>query len=129
MGANASLTERLQLFMQGDAAAANDLLREVMPKLREIALRQLRLERCVAPLTKTELINELWLSSLSKEAGKFAIRDISTRWQAWLCAVSSSVWREKGLLIAGEAALRRSHWTTWDLFLEHQYGRRRGSSK
>jgi RNA polymerase sigma factor (TIGR02999 family) len=73
MGANASLTERLQLFMRGDAAAANDLLREVMPKLREIALRQLRLERCVAPLTKTELINELWLSSLSK--GGWQIRD------------------------------------------------------
>jgi RNA polymerase sigma factor (TIGR02999 family) len=73
MGANASLTERLQMFMQGDVAAADDLLREVMPKLRDIALRQLRLERCVAPFTKTELINELWLTSLSK--GGWQIRD------------------------------------------------------
>jgi RNA polymerase sigma factor (TIGR02999 family) len=73
MGSNASLTERLQLFMQGDTAAANALLQEVMPKLRDIALRELKLERYVAPLSKTELINELWLSSLSK--GGWQIRD------------------------------------------------------
>lgn len=73
MTGNASLTERLQQFMQGDTAAANALLREVMPKLREIALRQLKLERYVAPVSRTELINELWLGSLSK--GGWQIRD------------------------------------------------------
>jgi RNA polymerase sigma factor (TIGR02999 family) len=73
MVSNASLTERLQLFMQGDRAAADALLREVLPKLRDIALRELKLERYVAPLSKTELINELWVSNLSK--GGWKIRD------------------------------------------------------
>jgi RNA polymerase sigma factor (TIGR02999 family) len=73
MDSNASLTKRLQLFMQGDTAAADALLSEVLPKLRDIALRELRRERYVAPLSKTELINELWVSSLSK--GGWVIRD------------------------------------------------------
>jgi len=70
---SASLTKRLQLFMQGDRAAADALLREVLPKLRDIALRELNLERYVAPLSKTELINELWVSNLSK--GGWQIHD------------------------------------------------------
>ncbi len=73
MARNTSTTERLQLFMQGDPAVADALLREVMPKLREIALRALKRERYVAPLSKTELISELWLSNLSK--GGWQIRD------------------------------------------------------
>jgi RNA polymerase sigma factor (TIGR02999 family) len=73
MGSNASLTKRLQSFMQGDTAAADSLLREVLPKLRDIALRELKRERYIAPLSKTELINELWVSSLSK--GGWEIRD------------------------------------------------------
>jgi RNA polymerase sigma factor (TIGR02999 family) len=73
MGSNASLTKRLQSFMQGDTAAADALLREVLPKLRDIALRELKLERYVAPLSRTELINELWVSNLSK--GGWQIRD------------------------------------------------------
>jgi RNA polymerase sigma factor (TIGR02999 family) len=73
MDSNASLTKRLQLFMQGDTAAADALLREVLPKLRDIALRELKRERYIAPLSKTELINELWVSSLSK--GGWEIRD------------------------------------------------------
>ncbi|MGA3026361.1 MAG: ECF-type sigma factor [Bryobacteraceae bacterium] len=73
MGSDASLTKRLQSFMQGDTAAAGALLREVLPKLRDIALRELKLERHVAPLSRTELINELWVSNLSK--GGWQIRD------------------------------------------------------
>jgi RNA polymerase sigma factor (TIGR02999 family) len=69
----ASITERLQLFMRGDAEVAEALLREVMPKLREVALRALKRERYVAPLSKTELISELWIGSLSK--GGWKIRD------------------------------------------------------
>jgi RNA polymerase sigma factor (TIGR02999 family) len=69
----ASLTERLQLFMRGDTEVADALLREVMPKLREIALRALKRERYVAPLSKTELISELWVTNLSK--GGWQIRD------------------------------------------------------
>jgi RNA polymerase sigma factor (TIGR02999 family) len=48
-------------------------LREVLPKLRDIALRELKRERYIAPISKTELINELWLSSLSK--GGWQIRN------------------------------------------------------
>src|SRR5882724_6337707 len=59
--------------MQGDSAAAEALVREILPKLREIALRELKMERYVAPLTKTELINELWIGHLSK--GGWQIRD------------------------------------------------------
>jgi len=73
MTADASLTKRLQLFMQGDRAAADALLREVLPKLRDIAVRELKRERYVAPLSKTELINELWVRNLSK--GGWQIRD------------------------------------------------------
>lgn len=73
MGSEASLTKRLQLFMQGDTAAADALLREVLPKLRDIALRELKRERYVAPLSRTELINELWVSNLAK--GGWQIRD------------------------------------------------------
>ncbi len=73
MPSDASLTGRLQRFMEGDTSAADTLLREVLPRLREIALRQLRKERFIAPVSKTELINELWISSLSK--GGWQIRD------------------------------------------------------
>ena len=73
MSGNVSLTERLQSFMQGDTAAADALLREVLPKLREIAVRELRRERYVAPVSKTELISELWVSCLSR--GGWQIRD------------------------------------------------------
>jgi RNA polymerase sigma factor (TIGR02999 family) len=73
MGSNLSLTKRLQLFMEGDTAAANALLHEVLPRLREIALRELKRERYIAPVSKTELINELWVSNLSR--GGWQIND------------------------------------------------------
>jgi RNA polymerase sigma factor (TIGR02999 family) len=73
MDSNASLTKRLQLFMEGDAAAADALLNEILPKLRDIALRELKRERYIAPISKTELINELWLSNLAK--GGWQIRN------------------------------------------------------
>ncbi len=73
MAGTVSLTQQLQSFMQGDSAAADALLREVLPKLHEIAVRELKRERYVAPLSKTELIHEIWLSSLSR--GGWQIRD------------------------------------------------------
>jgi RNA polymerase sigma factor (TIGR02999 family) len=73
MGSNVSLTERLQLFMRGDTAAIDALLREVLPKLHQIAIRELKRERYMAPLSKTELIHEVWINSLSK--GGWQIRD------------------------------------------------------
>ena len=68
-----TLTERINSFMQGDAAAADALLREVLPKLHEIAVRELKRERYMAPLSKTELIHEVWLANLSK--GGWQIHD------------------------------------------------------
>ena len=61
------------MFMQGDRAVTDALLREVLPRLHEIAVRELKRERFVAPLSKTELIHEVWLSSLSR--GGWQIRD------------------------------------------------------
>jgi RNA polymerase sigma factor (TIGR02999 family) len=66
MAPYSSLTERLNLFMHGDQSVVDALLREVLPKLHEIAVRELKRERYMAPLSKTELIHEVWLSNLSK---------------------------------------------------------------
>ena len=73
MASCVSLTEQLRTCMQGDSAATDALLREILPKLHEIAVRELRRERYVAPLSKTELIHEIWLSSISR--GNWQIRD------------------------------------------------------
>ncbi len=73
MSSYASLTQRLNLFMEGNQAVVDALLREVLPKLHEIAVRELKRERYMAPLSKTELIHEVWLSNLSK--GGWQIRD------------------------------------------------------
>jgi RNA polymerase sigma factor (TIGR02999 family) len=73
MANRVSLTEQLQMFMRGDTAVTDALLSQVLPKLHEIAVRELKKERYVAPLSKTELIHEVWLSSLSR--GGWQIRD------------------------------------------------------
>jgi RNA polymerase sigma factor (TIGR02999 family) len=73
MSVSASLTERLQLFMQGDSTVVDALLDEVLPKLREIAFRELKRERYMAPISRTELVHEVWISALSK--GIWSIRD------------------------------------------------------
>lgn len=61
-----SLTQQLQSFSGGDREMAEEVLREVLPKLHQIAVRELRRERYVAPLSPTELINEVWLRNLRK---------------------------------------------------------------
>jgi hypothetical protein len=80
MGSDASLTNRLQSFMQGDTAAADALLREVLPTLRDIALRELKRERYMAPLSKTELIGStsgaVWFCSTSMEKAYSRLRAI-----------------------------------------------------
>ena len=68
-----SLTERLRLFMQGDSTVTETLLAEVLPKLHAIASRELKRERYMAPLSKTELIHEVWIANLSK--GGWQVRD------------------------------------------------------
>ena len=69
----ATLTEQLQRFSTGDRVIAEDVLREVLPKLRQIAFRQLDKEHRYVPLVPTELVNEVWLRNLSR--GGYQIRD------------------------------------------------------
>lgn len=66
MDAEVSLTERLRSFSGGDRDIAEAVLRQVLPKLHQIAIRELRRERYVAPLSPTELIHEVWLRNLGK---------------------------------------------------------------
>lgn len=61
-----SLTEQLQSFSGGDREVAEAILREILPSLHQIAVRELNRERYIAPLSPTELINEVWLRSLRK---------------------------------------------------------------
>jgi RNA polymerase sigma factor (TIGR02999 family) len=68
-----SLTEQLRRFSSGDRNIADAVFREVLPKLREVAVRQLQRERYAAPYCPSELINEAWLKSLRN--GGWHIRD------------------------------------------------------
>jgi RNA polymerase sigma factor (TIGR02999 family) len=70
-----SLTKQLQSFSGGDREIAETVLREVLPKLHQIAIRELHRERYVAPLSPTELINEVWLRSLRKGGWQISSRD------------------------------------------------------
>lgn len=58
------LTERLQRYSSGDPAIGDAVLREILPTLHRIAVRALGYERHIAPLSPTELINEVWLRNL-----------------------------------------------------------------
>ena len=75
MNGTPSLTELLQRYSKGDREVAEVVLREVLPKLHQIAIRELRRERYVAPLSPTELINEVWLRSLRKGGWQVNSRD------------------------------------------------------
>lgn len=71
--ADMSLTEQLQRFSSGDRAIAEIVLLEVLPKLHDIASRQLNKERYFAPLSPTELISETWIKTLHR--GGFKVSD------------------------------------------------------
>lgn len=71
----ASLTEQLRLYSGGEREVAEAVLREVLPRLHQIAVRELRRERYVVPLSPTELINEVWLRSLRKGGWQINNRD------------------------------------------------------
>ena len=73
MSADVSLTEQLRRFSGGDREIAERLLREVLPRLHQIAVGHLARERAVVPLSPTELIHEVWLRSLNK--GGWQIRN------------------------------------------------------
>ena len=66
MASSVLLTEQLRRYSGGDLEVAEAVLREVLPKLHQIAARELHRERYLAPLSPTELINEVWIRSLGK---------------------------------------------------------------
>jgi RNA polymerase sigma-70 factor, ECF subfamily len=80
-----SLTEQLQAFSAGDRRAAELVLREILPKLHEIAARHLRKERHAAPVSPTELINEVWIRNLHK--GGWQIRNREHFYAIAACAM------------------------------------------
>jgi RNA polymerase sigma factor (TIGR02999 family) len=73
MLSSVSLTEQLRRYSGGDRNIADAVFREVLPKLREVALAILRNERYRAPYCPSELISEAWLKSL--RYGGWQIRD------------------------------------------------------
>lgn len=75
MDAATSLTGRLRLYSGGDRNVADSILREIFPRLREIAARRLSRERFSPPFTPTELIGETWLSSLHRGRWVIANRE------------------------------------------------------
>ena len=75
MNESPSLTEQLKLYSSGDQQIAEQVLRTVLPKLHEIAVRELRRERQTAPVSPTELINEVWLRNLRKGGWKINDRE------------------------------------------------------
>lgn len=68
-----SLTQQLREYFGGNADYADELMRQVLPKLREIAARELCRERRHAPLSPTELIHEIWIRNLSRAS--WTVRD------------------------------------------------------
>jgi RNA polymerase sigma factor (TIGR02999 family) len=68
-----SLTGELRLFSTQDAPSKESLLREILPRLREIAAWRIAGRGARNTITPTELIGETWLSRLHK--GKWKIDD------------------------------------------------------
>jgi RNA polymerase sigma factor (TIGR02999 family) len=68
-----SLTEQLQRFAAGDRQFAEVILREILPTLRQIAVRELGKERYRAPVCPTELVNEVWIRNFNK--GRWKIQN------------------------------------------------------
>jgi RNA polymerase sigma factor (TIGR02999 family) len=68
MTSDHSLTQQLRHYFQGGQGDADALLSQVLPGLHRIAVRELKRERVAAPVTPTELIQEIWIRNLSKAA-------------------------------------------------------------
>jgi len=68
-----SLTQRLRTYFGGNAENVDELLQDILPKLREIAARETQREQHAERLSPTELIHEVWLRNLSK--ANWTIRD------------------------------------------------------
>jgi RNA polymerase sigma factor (TIGR02999 family) len=69
------LTEQLRRYSAGDRDIAEAVLREVLPRLHQIAVRELNRERFMAPLDPTELIHEVWMKNIRKGGWKLESRE------------------------------------------------------
>lgn len=69
------LTEQLRRYSRGDQTIAEAVLREILPTLHKIAVRELGRERHVEPVSPTELIHEVWLRNLRKGGWEIASRE------------------------------------------------------
>ncbi len=85
-----SLTKQLQSFSGGDREIAEVILREVLPTLHQIAVRELRRERYIAPLSPANIFTRLrhwpcaecWLTSPGKDWHSAAVMATShIRWK------------------------------------------------
>ncbi|MDE1160638.1 MAG: ECF-type sigma factor [Acidobacteriaceae bacterium] len=61
-----NLTEQLRRYTGQERDIAEAVLREVLPKLHQVATAALRREHLIVPLSPTELINEVWIRNLHK---------------------------------------------------------------
>jgi len=88
VAASPDLTEKLRRYSAGDREIAEAVLAEVLPRLHQIAVRELRRERYMAPLEPTELINEVWIRNLSKGGWQIEGREhfyaIAARAMRWV---------------------------------------------
>jgi hypothetical protein len=64
------LTEQLRRYSGSDLEVAEAVLREVLPQLHEIAVRELRRERYIDPLCPSELITVSCLVVSSRCLGR-----------------------------------------------------------
>ncbi len=69
-----SLTGQLRLYSTGSKEGEDSLVREILPRLRQIASRRLQRERH-APFTPTELIGETWLTRLQRGGWRLESRE------------------------------------------------------
>ena len=75
MDESPSLTKQLRHFSGGDRLIAEAVLREVLPELHRVAVRELRREQSLTPLSPTELIHEVWLRNVRSGGWKINSRE------------------------------------------------------
>lgn len=74
LNSDESLTDQLRRFSGGDRAIAEVVLRQVLPELHRIAIRELGKQYKAPALSPMELINEAWLKSLDRGGWKIDSR-------------------------------------------------------
>jgi RNA polymerase sigma factor (TIGR02999 family) len=74
MQAGSSLTGQLRLYSSGNKDVGDSLLREIFPRLRQIAVQRLSREHS-SPFTPTELIGETWLTRLHRGGWRLDSRE------------------------------------------------------